>query len=79
MHEILEFLFTMILDLHRLHFHAVVFFCPEPEDFIWIGQNVLWKLELVSKELNHIAAILHVYAVLWSKKKIVIILQKESG
>ena len=30
------------------------------------------KLELVSKELNHLAAILHVYAgvwSLWSKKK----------
>ena len=39
-------------------------------------------LELVSKELNHLAAILHVYAsglnfMKW--KKIVIIFQKENG
>ena len=42
------------------------------------------KVELVSKDLNHLAAILHVYAgvwILWSKKnkKIVIIFQKENG
>ena len=38
-------------------------------------------LELVSKELNHLAAILHVYAggLNFKKKKIVIILQKENG
>ena len=36
----------------------------------------------MSKELNHLAAILHVYAgvwILWTKKKIVIIFQKENG
>ena len=43
-----------------------------------------WNVELVSKELNHLAAILHVYAgvwILWSKKrkKNVIIFQKENG
>ena len=40
------------------------------------------EIELVSKELNHLAAILHVFAgvwILWSKKKIVIIFQKENG
>ena len=38
-------------------------------------------MELVSKKLNHLAAILHVYAGVWilrSKKKIVIIFQKEN-
>ena len=37
-------------------------------------------VELVSKELNHLADILHVYAgvwFLWSKKIIIIIFQKE--
>ena len=41
------------------------------------------ELELVSKELNHLAAILHVYAgglnFMKKKKKIVIIFQKENG
>ena len=40
------------------------------------------NIELMSKELNHLAAILHVYSggwILWSKKKIVIIFQKENG
>ena len=39
-----------------------------------------YKVELVSKELNHLAAILHVYAgglILWSKKNI--IFQKDKG
>ena len=44
---------------------------------------LLLKVELVSKELNHLAAILHVYAgglnFMKSKKKIVIIFQKENG
>ena len=42
-----------------------------------------WNLELVSMELNHLAAILHVYAgglnFMKYKKKIVIIFQKENG
>ena len=41
------------------------------------------KVELVSRELNHLAAILHVYAgglnFMKQKKKIVIILKKENG
>ena len=39
----------------------------------------LWTLELVSKELNHLAAILHVYAgvwFLWSKKKLLFFKKK---
>ena len=36
-------------------------------------------LELVSKELNHLEAILHVYAGGKKKKKIVIIFQKDDG
>ena len=44
--------------------------------------DIVVQLELVSKELNYLAAILHVYAgvwILWSKKKNVIIFQKENG
>ena len=37
------------------------------------------QLELVSKELNHLAAILHVHEFYEVKKKIVIIFQKENG
>ena len=43
---------------------------------------VMKTLELVSKELNHLAALLHVYAggLIFMKKKInVIIFQKENG
>ena len=38
-------------------------------------------LELVSKELNHLVAILHVYAGIWFlwSKKTIIIFQKEKG
>ena len=39
-------------------------------------------LELVSKELNHLEAVLHVYAgslIFYEVKKIVIIFQKENG
>ena len=44
----------------------------------------MFGLELVSKELNHLAAILHVYAgglnfMKKKKKKIVFIFQKENG
>ena len=38
------------------------------------------KLELVSKELNHLAAILHVYAgvwILWSKKNLLSFFKKK--
>ena len=46
-------------------------------------QTLLLQLELVSKELNHFAAILHVYAgglnFMKKKKKFVIIFQKENG
>ena len=40
----------------------------------------MFFLELVSKELNHLAAILHVYAgvwILWSKKKLLLVFNKE--
>ena len=50
--------------------------------FIWISREAPF-LELVSKELNHLVAILHVYArglnLMKEKKKIVIIFQKENG
>ena len=42
----------------------------------------MYWLELVSKELNHLAAILHVYArglIFWKLKNVVIIFQKEKG
>ena len=49
-------------------------------DHLFLLQENNLFLELVSKELNHLAAILHVYAgvwILWGKKKKVIILQKK--
>ena len=42
----------------------------------------MYWLELVSKELSHLAAILHVYArglIFWKLKNVVIIFQKEKG
>ena len=50
--------------------------------FFFKINSFLKNLELVSKELNHLAAILHVYAGglnFMKKKKIVIIFQNENG